>query len=199
MIILKILTIIFLIIIIIEIRLSNSFLQEWRDIKLESGDLMVSFDVVCLYTKIPIQEVIDIINHITHKDIAKLVGICLTSTFFSFQGEFYEKTCGVAMGFPLSPIVTYLFMEYFEARDLATAQFCPKKWKRFVDDTYVIQSHGREKLDLFLNHLNSLYDSINFTKEVEVDGCLPFLDILLLRMDDGSICHQVFQKKTQTK
>jgi len=35
--------------------------------------------------------------------------------------------------------------------------------------------------------------------EVEENGHLPFLDILLSRRDDGSICHQVFWKKTHTE
>ena len=35
--------------------------------------------------------------------------------------------------------------------------------------------------------------------EVEENGRLPFLNILLSRMDDHSICHQFFQKKTHTK
>jgi len=87
------------------IKESASFVQEWRDIKLEPGELLVSFDVVSLYIKIPIQEAIDIIDHITDEKTAKLVSLCLTSTFFRFQGEFYEKTCSVAMGSPLSPIV----------------------------------------------------------------------------------------------
>jgi len=61
-------------------------------------------------------------------------------------------------------------MEDFETKGLASAQFCPKKWKRFVDDTYVIWPHGCEKLDLFLNHLNSQSESINFTMEIEENG-----------------------------
>lgn len=97
---------------------STSFVKELKDIRLEPGDLLVSFDVVSLYTCIPIQEAIDVINRITDNDTAKLVGLCLTSTFFSFQDEFFEQTCGVAMGSPLSPIVANLFTEDFEANAL---------------------------------------------------------------------------------
>ena len=128
-----------------------------------------------------------------------MVSLCLTSTFFSFQCEFYAQTCGVVMGSPLSPIVANLFMEDFESKALASAKFCPRKWNRFMDDTCVIWPHGCEKLDLFLDHLNSQSDYIKFTMEVEVDGCLPFLDILLSRRDDGSISHRVFHKKTHTE
>lgn len=124
---------------------------------------------------------------------AKLVEHCLTSTFFNFQGEFYEKTCDVAMGSPLSPIVANLFMEYFETMSLVIAKFHLKKCKRFIDATCVIWPHGHKKLNLFLNHLNSQSDSIKFTVMVEENGWLPFLDIVLFKMDDGSMSHQVFQ------
>lgn len=58
------------------------------------------------------------INCLADPDTARLVEICLTSTFFSFEGEFFKQTCGVAMGSPLSPIVANLFMEDFESKAL---------------------------------------------------------------------------------
>lgn len=103
------------------------------------------------------------------------------------------------MGCPLSPIVANLFMEDFEAKALALARLLPKLWKRYVDDTNVIWSHGQEELDLFFNHLNCQSSAIKFTMEKEVNGCLPFLDILLYKNKDGFLSHSVFWKKTHTK
>lgn len=79
---------------------SSSFVKELMDMKFEPGDNLVSFDVVSLYTSIPIKEALDVIFHLTDHDTNKLVEICLTSTFFYFEGVFYEQTCGVAMGSP---------------------------------------------------------------------------------------------------
>ena len=98
------------------------------------------------------------------------------------------------MGSPLSPIVLNLSMEYFESKALNSTHLLPKLWKRYVDDTNVIWSDGQEELDLFFNHINSQSLTIKFTKEQEVDGCLPFLDILISKNSDGSLSHRVFRK-----
>lgn len=41
---------------------ANSFIKEVKDVRLDLGDVLVGFEVVSLYTKIPIEEVIDVIN-----------------------------------------------------------------------------------------------------------------------------------------
>ena len=46
------------------------------------------------------------------QDITLLLEFCLKSTYFSFQGKYYEQVEGVAMGSPVSPIVANLYMEY---------------------------------------------------------------------------------------
>ena len=79
---------------------SASFINELKDIKLDPNDILVSFDVVSLYTCIPIKEALEVIYRLTDLDTALLVEICLTSTFLCFEGEFFEQTCGVAMGSP---------------------------------------------------------------------------------------------------
>ena len=116
-----------------------------KEINLDPDDRFLSFDVVSLYTCIPVKEAIDVISRIMAPDIAHLVEIYLTSTFFSFEGEFFEQTCGVAMGSPLSLVFANIFMEHFESRALSSSLFQPKLWKRFVDDTCVVWPHGKEK------------------------------------------------------
>lgn len=102
-------------------------------------------------------------------------------------------------GFPLSPVLANLFMEDFESKALASSHLLPNMWKRFVDDTCVTWSHGKEELDLFFLHLNNQSSSIMFIMEFENNGNLPFLDIRLSRNDDGSFSHKVFHKKTHTE
>ena len=66
------------------------------------------------------------------------------------------------MGSPLSPIVANIFMEDFEANALETAPCPPSLWKRFVDDTFVIEAQYKEE---FFQHINSIDENIKFTAE----------------------------------
>ena len=131
---------------------------------MEENEILLSLDVVSLFTMIPIKEAINVIEDLTDPETSQLVGLCLNSTFFSFMGELYEQTCGVAMGSPLSPIIANLFMENFEEKALNTANPKPEWWSRFVDDTFLIWAHGKEELDKFVDHLNGKTESIKFTK-----------------------------------
>ena len=84
------------------------FVNGIKNPKLDENNIFVSFDASSLYTKVPVKDVIRVIREITSEEIAKLVEICLKSTYFSFRGEMYEKIDGVSMGSPLSSIVANL-------------------------------------------------------------------------------------------
>jgi hypothetical protein len=152
-----------------------------------------------LFTKIPLDEAIQIVKEVTDPETTKLAEVCLHSTFFSYQGEFYEQTSGVAMGSPLSPIVANIFMEHFEKKSLDTYPLKPLRWKRFVDDTNVLWPHGKEELEKFFQHLNDISTHIKFTMELEDNGSIPFLDVLIKRKEDGNLGHAVYRKKTHTE
>jgi hypothetical protein len=86
---------------------SASWMREIKDIKLKEEDILVSFDMVSLFAKIPTQDAINVNRDITN-EIVDLASVCLKSTYFSFQGTIYEQIEGIAMASPLSPIIANL-------------------------------------------------------------------------------------------
>ena len=188
---------------------NKDFLESIRNIKLQPDECIMSYDVSALFTSIPIDPAIKIIQKYLENDkdlsnrtsmtvnhIICLLEFCLRNTYFSFQGRYYEQTEGAAMGSPISPLVANLFMEEIEVQAISTSTTPPTLWKRFVDDTFTIIKKNRDR---FLQHLNSIHPKIKFTcEEVREDGSMPFLDILVTPEEDGSLKTSVFRKTIHT-
>ena len=131
------------------------------------------------------------------EQIISLLEFCLKTTYFQFQGRFYEQLHGAAMGSPISPIVANLYMEDFETKAISSAVHPPSIWKRFVDDTFIVIKSSRK--EEFLDHINNLDPNIQFsTEDAKTDGSLPFLDTLIHTMPDNSLLTSVYRKPTHT-
>ena len=103
---------------------SAHFVEKVEQVSLDGHDYMASFDVVSLFTKIPIDEALQVISTALMADqtldertsvppskLCDLVGVCLHYNYFQSRDYFYEQLEGAAMGSPLSPIVANMFME----------------------------------------------------------------------------------------
>lgn len=54
--------------------------------------------------------------------------------------------------------------------------------------------YGLQSLKYFLDYLNSSHPNIRFTMEIESNGKLIFLDVLINRQPDGNLKHSVYRK-----
>ena len=117
-----------------HINSTKDFVEQVKNVTLLPGECISSYDVSVLFTSVPTDPALGIAKDLLEKDptlkertvmsvgdIVLLLDFCLKDTYFSFQGQFYEQVEGAAMGFPVSPIVTNLYMEYFEEKVLSTA------------------------------------------------------------------------------
>ena len=60
---------------------------------------------------------------------------------------------------------------------LATYTWTVPLWLRYVDDTFI--AVHKDGIDNFHEHLNRQNADIQFTKEIEENGKIPFLDCLV--------------------
>ena len=72
----------------------------------------------------------------------------------------------------------------------------PRLWLRYVDDTFVIQDTA--DISDFTDYLNSCDSHIKFTREVETDEKLPFLDTCVHRGEHGRLFTDIYRKPTHT-
>jgi hypothetical protein len=129
-----------------HVKNSFHFIKILKSLQTKLGDLMVSFDVVSLFTKVPVKESLTLLSQHFKEEVLSLFKHVLTSTYFCVEGQFYKQTDGVAMGSPLSPVIANFYMEDFEIKAIETATHKPACWYRYVDDTFVIWPHGQERL-----------------------------------------------------
>ena len=169
---------------------------------------MVSFDVTSLYTNIPIIDTLNIMKDYVNNDdqftrktaipqdkFLDLVHLVLTTTWYTFNSQFYQQTDGVAMGGPASSTTAEIYMQAYEHTAITTALHLPKVWERFADDVYSILK--RTHLEKSFHHINNLHQNIKFTMEKESNGELAFLDTLLKR-NNGEVSVLVYRKPTHT-
>ena len=192
------------------IKNSASMVKDLGDTTLKDTDVLVSFDVTALFTKVPVDKSLDIIysklradedlstrTTLTAEQIRDLLAICLKTTYFIFNEVIYTQVEGAAMGSPVSPIVTNLFMEWFEEHAINTFQYEITFWRRYVDDTIVALCDSL--VEELTTHINSIDPAIQFTRELETEGhSLAMLDTVTTRDDNGKLSFAVYRKPTHT-
>ena len=120
-------------------------------------------------------------TNIPKQQMRDLLLLCTKNVHFSYNGDIYTQVDGVAMASPLGPVLAGIFMVELERAILPTLRKHMRPWKRYVDGT--ISYIKEESIEHVLSELNGYHDNIAFTFEIENDGKLPFLDVLVIRKD----------------
>lgn len=161
--------------------------------------VMASFDVVSLFTNLPTEYMVEamedrwpeISTHtlLTKDEFFDLVRLILKQNYFSFDKKIYTQQSGLPMGSCMSPIGAEIALD--KLLDTVTqwvynelgVRLCVKK---YVDDLWLELPANltNEILSIF----NSADINIQFTIEIEKNGCLPFLDMVVIRnIQNGTI------------
>ena len=186
---------------------TNEFLDNLKHTVFDKTDKIVSFDVVSLYTNIPLMETIDLIVESLYSEksvkvppvdktvFRELLRIA-TGGMFLYKDTLYKQVDGVAMGSPLGPSLANFFLGHIEEQKLfKNDTFYPIVYLRYVDDIFAVFENGTT-FHPFFNLLNSQHANLKFTVE-EAEGSFPFLDVNI-EINGNSVDTWVFRKKTHT-
>ena len=182
-----------------------SFVQKLKTVDM-SNKLLISFDVVSLFTNIPFKESIYLavsyiaegnpIFKLSKNDLTKLFSFAKSQTNFLFNGKMYDQTHGVAMGSPLAPVLANLFLGHYENIWLNNYQGPSVHfYRRYVDDTFCLFNTEHDAL-LFFEFINSQHPNVKLTVEKETNEVLAFLDVCINNNDPCSLLTSVHRKKT---
>ena len=113
-----------------KLQSTENFIDAIKTVQIPDDYKLVSFNVKSLFTSIPLQLALQCtettIQQSTVKlplpteDIIDLLNLCLTLTYFQYNGKHYKQLHGTAMGLPVSVIVAEIVMQHVEERALAT-------------------------------------------------------------------------------
>jgi len=176
---------------------------------LPRGALLVTLDVTSLYTNIPNQDALRVAKqtldthwqdphtHLTNSDLKDLLELVLTCNNFEFNNSHYKQIQGVAMGTRVAPTIANLVMADFEERFVYTYALQPLVWLRYIDDNFMVWTHGQEELDIFLAHLNACHPTIKFTHEASQTEAV-FLDTRVCLDQDRTLYTTLYCRPTDT-
>lgn len=100
------------------------------------------------------------------------------------------------MGTRVAPTFANIFMAEFERKHVHPQPLQPDLWLRFIDDIFMIWSHGQRALDTFTRNLNQIHPTIKFTVESSA-STVHFLDVWIIR--EGNMIHtDLFVKPTDS-
>ncbi len=182
---------------------SYDFADRLNAVRVTASDRLASLDVESLFTKVPVEQTLQIVKERLNKlrstedgleDLSALTSLkphafmsllCLVvhDFYFCFAKKLYRLKAGLPMGNRLSPVLANIFMEEIEINVLSNFQVEQKLYTRFVDDLFFIYDCTVFSLQDFLDLFNDQHSAIHLTSELENEHQLPYLDLLVQRVD----------------
>jgi len=187
-----------------QINNSLQLIDKLSGLHIPDDHCLASFDVVSLFTNVPIDMILQIIGekwnfieahtNLPLDEFILSIKFVLESTYFIFNKKVYKQTFGTPMGSPLSPVVADLILQKLESSILDNFPFKPIFYFRYVDD--IALSVPRTSVDSLLDKFNSFHHRLKFTMEMGDNGnYLNFLDLTITKKNN-SLYFNWFRKPT---
>ena len=190
---------------------------------------LVTIDVSSLYTNIPQDEGLVVLENFldtvrTNKTVpthflVSLTKLILSENIFEFDKQLYRQNIGTAMGTPVAPSYANIFMSMIDTMLNSLATYLNHgtnpfiSYYRYIDDIFIVYKGPMNVLQLFLEEINNIHDSIKFTSDMSspfscnvphdanydcfchTSNSIPFLDTLVT-LNNGHLVTDLFRKPT---
>ena len=183
---------------------SQDFISKSRKLgKIPDYAILVTADVVGLYRSIPhnvglraLKEALDKREQkkIPTEDLVQMADFVLKNNFFGFNNQIKQQITGTAIGIKYAPTYACIFMDKVVTEFLETQRDKPFWWVRYIDDIFLIWTHGQEKPKVFLEDLNKFHPNLKFTCDSSEEN-VAFLD-LKVKLKQGKIETDLHVKST---
>lgn len=189
--------------------INNSFVfkEKIAAAMVDDDDVMVSFDIVSLFTNIPVGLAIEIIDErwieiqrytsIPKVLFFEILNFCLVDgNYCVFRSTAYQQIFGMPMGNPLSTVIADIITRKLLDNVMEKLTFQPKLFVKYVDDIFAIIP--RNSVDDTLSLLNAFHPRLKFTVETEVEGKIPYLDIMVSRGQNNKLDTDWYRKSVSS-
>lgn len=183
---------------------SFEFAEKTNDFQLPEDHVVVSLDVVSLFTNISLELTLHIIQeewtrieqhtNVPIEIFVNIIEFIFSANYFTYDNTCYTMIFGCPMGSCLSPILANIVMTSLIKSSLAKLSFTPPFIYQYVDD--LLTAIPSSALEEILNTFNSFDEHLKFTAEEENERSVPFLDTKVIRRQDNVLILDWYQKKT---
>ena len=167
------------------IKNSYELIEIIKQIQYHPDLILITCDIVSLYTNIPTKEGIELAtkaytehnakkeNKLSSIAMKTLLNNTLINNVFRYNKDFYQQTNGTAMGTIMAPTYANCYLYYKEKPLLNDKRIIV--FKRYIDDIFIIFNNKNNTAANFISDLRKTYLPLELTTETSKDNAI-FLD-----------------------
>ena len=191
---------------IFNVKNSMHRMKDLQEILFKKDLKFVSFDTTDMYTNMPTQELMEIIENmwkqngldkIIYKEIAKTCNLIITQNYFQYKNTQYIQEQGLAMGAPTSSIFSEIYLQHLENTKIFNILRDHQLigYFRYMDNILLVYKNGLKNIHEILKLFNNISPTLTFTMEKELNNSINFLDITICKTNHD-ISLNIYRKPT---
>jgi len=176
--------------------------------QISSDTKLYSFDITNMYTNIPVDNTINLIENTLNnkkesriyiKQITNILHTILKQNYFEYNNKIYQQTDGLAMGAPTSAIISETFLQEIDKSIINIIKENDPHgiYYRYVDDAIYISQNNGININKITQEINKIHNKIKFTVEEETNNKLNYLDLTISKTTT-KLEFSIYRKPTQT-